>query len=280
MKLIVRAADYAMTDSITDGCLKAIRDGILTDVGLMTNNAEHAQRAVREVQKYPHVSIGQDLNLVSGIPASDPRLIPRLVDEKGQFLSSSFRKKQNQFDIPYSEIIQEMKAQVDRFIEWVGRKPVYITGHSLATPEVLRGMEEICEMYGIFYDCFSQPDLPTGNRWYYKHQKVDPNDRKPVFTLQDQANTDVVAHIINGELNLDPEHQEFALLATHCGYCDGELLNMSTFSVIRGREIEALCSPQVREWIEKNSIELINFQDYLDQRHSNERIRSTPGIPY
>lgn len=49
MKLIVRAADYAMTDSITDGCLKAIRDGILTDVGLMTNNAEHAQRAVREV---------------------------------------------------------------------------------------------------------------------------------------------------------------------------------------------------------------------------------------
>ena len=69
-------------------------------------------------------------------------------------------------------------------------------------------------------------------------------------------------------------------MATHCGYCDGELLNMSTFSVIRGREIEALCSPQVREWIEKNSIELINFQDYLDQRHSNERIRSTPGIPY
>ena len=34
MKMIVRAADYAMTDSITDGCLKAIRDGILTDVGL------------------------------------------------------------------------------------------------------------------------------------------------------------------------------------------------------------------------------------------------------
>lgn len=269
MKLIVRAADYAMTDSITDGCLKAIRDGILTDVGLMTNNAEHAQRAVCEVKKYPHVSIGQDLNLVSGVPASDPQLIPSLVDFQGRFLSSSTRKKQNLFDIPYAEIIQEMKAQVDRFIEWVGQKPVYITGHSLATPEVLRGMEEICKMYGILYDCFSQPDLPTGNRWYYKHQNVDPNDRKPVFTLQSQADTDVAEHIVSGELNLDLEYQEFALLATHCGYCDGELLNMSTFSVIRGREIEALCSPKVRGWIQANSIELINFQDYLDQRHAS-----------
>ena len=33
MKLIVRGADYAMTDSITDGCLRAARCGILTDVG-------------------------------------------------------------------------------------------------------------------------------------------------------------------------------------------------------------------------------------------------------
>jgi len=266
MKLIVRAADYAMTDSITDGCLKAIRDGILTDVGLMTNNADHARRAVEELKKYPHVSMGQDLNLVSGIPASNPQFIPSLVDSQGCFISSSARKKHNLFEIPYEEILIEMKAQVERFITWTGKKPVYITGHSLATPEVLRGMEEIAKTYGIVYDCFSQPDLPTGNRWYYKHQKVDSNDRKPVYTLQDQADTDVVSHIVGGELNLDPQHQKFALLATHCGYCDGELLTMSTFSVIRGREIEALCSPRVREWIKENSIELINFQDYLDQR--------------
>ena len=72
MKLIVRGADYAMTDSITDGCLRAARCGILTDVGLMTNNAAQARYAVNELKKYPHVSVGQDLNLVSGLPASDP----------------------------------------------------------------------------------------------------------------------------------------------------------------------------------------------------------------
>ena len=67
MKLIVRAADYAMTDSITDGCIKAIRDGILTDVGLMTNNLENAKRAVEEVLKFPHVSIKSMLKVNSMI---------------------------------------------------------------------------------------------------------------------------------------------------------------------------------------------------------------------
>jgi predicted glycoside hydrolase/deacetylase ChbG (UPF0249 family) len=87
MKLIVRGADYAMTDSITDGCLRAARCGILTDVGLMTNNAAQARYAVNELKKYPHVSVGQDLNLVSGLPASDPKDIPALVDENGIFIS-------------------------------------------------------------------------------------------------------------------------------------------------------------------------------------------------
>ena len=70
-------------------------------------------------------------------------------------------------------------------------------------------------------------------------------------------------HYVDGELNFDFS-KEFGLLATHCGYCDGELMNMSTFSVIRGREVEALCSPKVRKWIEDNNITLVNFDDYLE----------------
>ena len=104
MKLIVRGADYAMTDSITDGCLRAARCGILTDVGLMTNNAAQARYAVNELKKYPHVSVGQDLNLVSGLPASDPKDIPALVDENGIFISSTRqRRKVKDFFIKFKK---------------------------------------------------------------------------------------------------------------------------------------------------------------------------------
>lgn len=273
MKLIVRAADYAMTDSITDGCLKAIRDGILTDVGLMTNNFDYAKRAVAEVKKYPHVSLGQDLNLVSGICASNPKDIPSLVDDRGVFISSTKRKQKNLYQLPYQEVAHEMRMQIERFIELTKKKPSYIAGHSLATPEVLKAMEDLCKEYGILYDCFNQQDLPTGNRWYYKNQVVDPNDKKPLFTLEDQANTDVEKHILDGELNLDMKKQEYALLATHCGYCDGELLKMSTFSVIRGKEVEALCSAKVKQWIKDNEIELINFDEYLTYKGNSNSLR-------
>ncbi len=266
MKLIVRAADYGMTDSITDGCLKAARDGILTDVGLMTNNYGQAKRAVEEMKKYPQVSLGQDLNLVSGLPASDPADIPSLVDEDGIFISSTQRKKQNLYDIPYEEAYREMKLQVERFIELTGHKPSYLAGHSLATPEVNQAMADLAAEYGILLDCFSQPDLPTGERWYYKNMKVDPNDRKPAYSLEAQGATDVTEHIVSGGLKLDLEKGRFALLATHCGYCDGELMNMSTFSVIRGREVEALCSPAVKRWVKDNGIELINFDQFLSER--------------
>ena len=57
MKLIVNSADYGMSDCITDGCLHAIREGILNTVGLMTNNA-CSERAVAEIKKFSHVTVG------------------------------------------------------------------------------------------------------------------------------------------------------------------------------------------------------------------------------
>ena len=265
MKMIVRAADYGMTDSITDGCLKAARDGILTDVGLMTNNYAQARRAVEEMKKYPQVSFGQDLNLVSGLPASDVKDIPSLVNEEGRFISSTERKLANDYDIPYEEAYHEMQVQVERFIELVGKKPDYICGHSLTTPEVDQAMLDICKNYDIMWDPFGQKDMPVCERWYYKNIKVDPNDRKPKYDLSAQGETDVVEWIVNNHTNFDLENAEYGILATHCGYCDGELQNMSTFSVIRGRELEALCSPAVKKWVINNNIELINFDRYLEE---------------
>ncbi len=166
-----------MTDSITGGCLKDIRDGILTDVGLMTNDIDPATRAVEEVKKYPHVSIGMDLNIVSGKPALDPKDTSSFVDENGIFISSVYRKKNNLFDIPYTEINFEMKNQVERFIKLVGKNTSYITGHSIVTDDVLKAMDEIKREYFVDLGCFNNSDISTVERWYFKNMVVDPKDK-------------------------------------------------------------------------------------------------------
>ncbi len=263
LKLIVRGADYGMTTSITDGCLRAIREGILTDVGLMTNN-HSAISAAEEIKKHPQISVGQDLNLVSGIPVTDPSLIQSLVNEEGRFYTSSERKNLNKLDISYDEIILEMDNQVKRFIELMGRKPSYLVGHSFSTPEIDEGIKAIREKYQVLENCFADSELYVGERWYFKNLKIKPNENKPRYDLEAQMNTNVEQFILEDCCQL--LGHDYALLATHCGYCDGELLEMSSFSVIRGKELEALCSPKVKEWINKNKIELINYDQYIELR--------------
>lgn len=260
MKLVVRVADYGMTDSITDGALKGIRDGIVTDVGLMTNN-HSAKRAAQEILKYDKVSVGQDLNLVSGYPLSDPKEIPALVNQEGRFYSSSERKKQELPFVPYEQIYHEMEQQVLKFIELMGRKPSYITGHSYSTKELDQAMRDICKKYEITLDCFNLGDLYVGNRWYF--QTKGPDGRPPVFDLNAQGDTDVKGFILQDRCEV--LNKEYAMIATHAGYCDGELMQMSTFNVIRGVELEALCSKEVKEWVENNKIKLINMDEYKEE---------------
>ena len=51
---------------------------------------------------------------------------------------------------------------------------------------------------------------------------------KPSYGLAEQGATDVIGHILSGGCEFD-FNAPYAMLATHCGYCDGELQNMSTF---------------------------------------------------
>lgn len=262
MKLIVRAADYGMCDSITDGCIKAIRDGILTDVGMMTNNRS-AQRAAEQIRMFPNVSIGQDLNVVSGTSLSKPASIPSLINEKGDFLSSMERKQSGNYTIVYHELIMEMEAQVERFIRLFNKKPVYLAGHSISTPEVDAAIQYIADKYDIANDCFAIPSLTVAKRWYYQNLVIG-DDRKPTYSLDLQAQTDVKKFILDDQCEIIGH--PYVLLPTHCGYCDGELMEMSSFSVIRGRELEALCAPEIKQWIITHNIELIDFEQFLKER--------------
>lgn len=262
MKLIVRAADYGMTDSITDGCIRAIKDGILTDVGLMTNNP-CSKRAIEEILNYPHVSIGQDINLVSGMPCTPAHLVPSLVNAQGKFYTSRERiQRQDMGSINEDEMRLEIENQILRFIELVGKKPAYFMGHSYTSKTYEKIMAEMELKYQVI-DLAKETSLHGfDNRWY-----PDLKGQKEGYTYQMQATTDVEQYIVEDKGNL--LKHDFAILGTHCGYCDKELMEMSTFHIIRTIELSALCSEKVKQWIKKNEIELINVDQYLLERNHN-----------
>lgn len=258
MKLIVRAADYGMLDCITDGCLKAFRDGILRDVSFITNNPS-AERAAEEIKKFPFVSIGQEINFVSGVPVTDPSLVPSLVNPEGRFYTSRERLAMpgGGRTFTYEDALLECENQVKKFIRLIGRKPVYISGHSFGSNMTRLAIADIAEKY----------DILLGGAEHKKLEGIRPNwyhivpGSKTAYTSQMQAETDVEAFILEDRLGL--LGREYGRISTHAGYCDQELMNMSSYNVIRTKELYALCSPRVKQWVEENQIELINMEDFV-----------------
>ena len=80
MKLIVQSDDLGITEAVSCGIERGIRDGVVTCTGLFSNMPA-AEFAVNLIRPYPNVCLGQDINLVAGRPVSDPADIPSLVQE-------------------------------------------------------------------------------------------------------------------------------------------------------------------------------------------------------
>lgn len=277
MKMIVSAADYAMTESITDGCIRAIRDGILVDVGLMTNNEAYARRGVEALRHYPHVCIGMDWNLVSGIPACQPEEIPSLVDSDGRFLKSQVRRLPRYAEADFGDIYREMERQLQRFIQLVGHTPAYILGHSWSSPNLVRAGYELAEKYKVPANLDAANGFearygfkrPTQS-WYFAQDHMEGQTTSELMRARkkfDDANVqkavDVVDFLVKDKGNL--LHNAYSLFRCHCGYCDAELFEMSTFNLVRVRDLEALCSPKVKQWIQEHGIEVVSMEQAMKE---------------
>ena len=45
------------------------------------------------------------------------------------------------------------------------------------------------------------------------------------------------------------------------GYVDKELMELSSYSLYRLNDLNAVTSPEILTWVDKNSIELITYHD-------------------
>lgn len=261
MKLLVKSDDYGFTKGVTDGVCDALKFGILTSTGLFTS-VPNVKYAVKRMEEFPDFCFGIDINVVSGPSILSREEIPALVDENGEFIRSTVKYADPRFVKgglnaelwPYEECFKEACAQIDRYIELVGRKPAYVTGHSIsnAAPEYARAIRDAAIVKGIPFagdllKAFNVVRLPSLN--------VKP------FTMEAQLNADVESYT----LKMLEEHKdlEYAMIGGHCGYVDDELLKYTTYTIIRAKDHVMYTSSRIKQWIEDNNVELISFSDLV-----------------
>ena len=270
MKLIVTADDYGISDAVSDGILKCARDGVLTQTGLFSNMPGAKYAVDRMLRECPHVSLGQDINFVAGRPVTDPKLIPSMVQEDGSFKTSGMHRTLDKTEpnhIAYDEAYLETENQIKKFIELAGKKPDYLNGHSYGCDNTREAMKDVaakydipllgdmCEKNGIGYG-------PVIKKW--NHPKGVLPSGKIDFSMERQLERDPLQLFIDGEL----EHLQKALdedgiahIHTHAGYVDKDIINRSSFTLIRAMEANFLYSDELVSWVKDNNVELTTFKE-------------------
>jgi predicted glycoside hydrolase/deacetylase ChbG (UPF0249 family) len=132
--------------------IEAAEKGVLSSASLMLNGAA-VEDAVEKARACPSLGVGLHLNVVRGRPLSDPGQVPGLVDEEGRFFNSmgTLLWRSVRGVLSASEIHHEYRLQL-RAAQRFGITPTHFDGekHShLLLPEATLALKRLADESGI-----------------------------------------------------------------------------------------------------------------------------------
>ncbi|MCF0110123.1 MAG: ChbG/HpnK family deacetylase [Erysipelotrichaceae bacterium] len=255
MKLLAQSDDYGITRAQALGCLDAIRHGIIRNTGMFTN-MPWAAEVVEWIRPYLNdIAFGVDLNASTGPALLPKEEIPSLVHDDGTFLTSRENRAldtaENEYDhVVYEDLYKEFEAQIQKYIELVGKKPDYLHGHAYGTETTRQVSLDLAHKYGVPYSMtvIEQNGGRSQMSWYINPPTYENQVKSSLedFLLEDKG----------GYLG-----KEFAALICHTGYVDKTIFELSSYNIYRAMDLAAVTSPKVLQWVKDNNIELITYKD-------------------
>ncbi|MGE5127539.1 MAG: carbohydrate deacetylase [Betaproteobacteria bacterium] len=246
-RLIVNADDLGRTRGINAGILEAHRDGIVTSATLMVNYpAAAGVKALAAAA--PGLGIGLHVQLSGGPPQLPPLKLPSLVGKDGLFAP----KPDGLAEADPAEVLAEVRAQLARFRELLGRDPTHFDGHHHAhrVPAVFAAVVAVARETGRPVR-LADPPMEA----LLRREGIATTDRFDESFFDEAATLEVLLD----RLRSLPEGT--TELMCHPAVVDEELRKTSSYATPRDRERQALTSPAAREAVRAQGIELISFAD-------------------
>lgn len=277
--LIVNADDYGRTPGVSLGIRLAHLQGIVTSTSAMMNMPAAADGLRRAQRECPRLGLGVHLVLTSGRPLTPPERVPSLVLSSGRFpapdeavMRLSERGTGGE-GLHLDEVEMEWRAQIEKFVEVVGRAPDHLDSHhhfSYATPALFGLMLALAKEYDVpIRNPFGRsPDQLTGLEeelvlprlagFYDLIQTWRPRspDRFLADFYDETANIDQILRVIASlpegvsELMCHPAVPDAALLDPVTG---------SPYNLRRAEELAVLTAPELREALSQKGVELMNY---------------------
>ena len=246
-KVIIRADDLGYSEAINYGIAKTVKEGLIKSVGFMTN-MPYSKQGWDLIRDYP-ICLGQHTNICVGKPLTDPKLIPSICGENGMFKSSKEYRRTKEDFVVLDEVILEIEAQYQRFKEITGREPDYFEGHAVASDNFFKGLEIVAKRHGLDYLGFALAGPITFRNTNLKvsmksmEENYNPWEALKKFSLNDYKD------------------DECGMFVCHPGWLDDFILNNSSLTINRTKEVAMLCDLDIRKWLVDNDVELVTYND-------------------
>ena len=250
-KILVRADDLGYSEGVNYGIAKSVVDGIIRSVGVMPNmpSVEHGLKLLSGVD----VCYGQHTNVCVGRPLCDPKDIPSLTKENGEFRSSKeYReaaKAGNDF-VNVEEACLEIEAQYERFKELTGGEPHYFEGHAIASIHFFEALKMVAKRHDLKYMAMALDGKPAkfNHTDVYMWMGSMAPEYNPTEFLKN-----MVENGHDGACDV---------MVCHPGYLDDYILSTSSLLIPRTKEVEMACDKDLRAWLDARSdIELVTYDN-------------------
>lgn len=250
-RILVRADDIGYCRGVNYGIADSVWNGIIRSAGVMPNMPESKHGV--DLLKGSGVCFGMHTNVCLGKPCADPAKIPSLLDENSELKSSrTYRDawKQGKEIVLLDEMVIEIEAQYQRYLELTGEKPHYFEGHAVLNHNLARALEIVAEKYDLPYlpACFEPTGVAFGHSTLITCMDSMKPDYDPTASLKKAALAEY-------------SESECPMFVCHPGYIDDYLMNHSTLVTPRPKEVAMATDPAVRKWLEAENIEVVTYDD-------------------
>ena len=114
-RLIINADGFGFTFGNNKGILEAMEAGAVRSVSV-NSNFPAVEQVGELLERFPDSSAGIHWDLSVGPCVSDPKDIPDMVDDRGDFLGSEFHRKALKGLIGHEQMVRELTAQAERLM--------------------------------------------------------------------------------------------------------------------------------------------------------------------
>ena len=260
-RLIINSDDYGRTPDISRGIREAHLHGVVTSTTCMMNIPTTPPDIAIALKETPNLGMGVHLVLTMGRPICAPETVPSIVDENGNFFKYT-PLIEHLNSLIMDDVKKEWQAQIEAFIQAAGKKPTHIDSHhhsSYFSPDLFHKMLELAKEY----DCairfpFTEISSELEETAKYVPDLIEEfKPRRPdVFFVNFYDITATKEQLLNIIRSVTEGTSE---IMCHPGFVDEAFAKESVYNFQRERELKILTDPSIKQAIESQGIQLINF---------------------